>query len=93
LRRLAARLTEQANRIDGDVLLTTQESAALVGRCEETVRVCIREHGIGEHDPIAHRYLIRRSRLIAHILATQGVLPVGLLFNVQTPLPTQREYG
>jgi hypothetical protein len=78
LRRLAARLTEQANEIDGDVLLTTQQAAVLAGRCQEAVRVWVREHGIGEFDPVAHRYLIRRSRLIEHVLRTQGVLPAGL---------------
>jgi hypothetical protein len=78
LRRLAAWLNEQANEIDGDVLLTVQEAAALVGRTEEAVRVWAR-HGLGEFDPVAHRYLIRRSRLVAHVLATQGVLPAGLL--------------
>jgi hypothetical protein len=78
LRRLAAWLTEQANEIDGDVLLTVQEAALAAGRSEEAVRVWAR-HGLGEFDPVAHRYLIRRSRLVAHVLATQGgVLPAGL---------------
>jgi hypothetical protein len=77
LRRLAAWLNEQANEIDGDALLTVQQTASLVGRTEEAVRVWAR-HGLGEFDPVAHRYLIRRSRLIAHVLATQGVLPAGL---------------
>jgi hypothetical protein len=63
---------------NGDALLTVQEAAVLVGRTDEAVRVWVREHGIGEYDPIAHRYLIWRSRLIAFVLATQGVLPAGL---------------
>jgi hypothetical protein len=78
LRRIADVLHTEADRLDGDVLLTTQQAATLAGRCEEAVRVWVREHGIGEYDPVAHRYLIRRSRLIEHVLRTQGVLPAGL---------------
>jgi hypothetical protein len=82
LRQLAAFLNERADQLDGDVLLTVQEAAVLAGRSDEAVRVWVREHGIGEFDPVAHRYMIRRSRLVAHVLATQGVLPAGLRENL-----------
>jgi hypothetical protein len=78
LRRLAVFLNERADQLDGDVLLTVQEAAQLAGRSDEAVRVWIREHDIGEFDPVAHRYMIRRSRLIAHVLSAQGSLPAGL---------------
>jgi hypothetical protein len=85
LRRLAAFLNERADQLDGDVLLTVQQAAQLAGRTDEAVRVWVREHGIGEFDRTAHRYLIRRSRLIAHIMATEGTLPAGLRGNLSAP--------
>jgi hypothetical protein len=86
LRRLAAFLNERADQLDGDVLLTVQEAAQLAGRTDECVRCWVREHRIGELDRVAHRYLMRRSRLIAHVLQTQGVLPAGLR-NLSAPKP------
>jgi hypothetical protein len=77
LRRRAVFLNERADQLDGDVLLTVQEAAELCGRTDECVRVWIREH-VGEFNPVARRFMIRRSRLVAHVLTTQGVLPAGL---------------
>jgi hypothetical protein len=82
LRRLAVFLNARADELDGDILLTVQECAQLAGRSDEAVRVWIRDHGIGEYDPVARRYMIRRSHLVAHVLATQGVLPAGLRGNL-----------
>jgi hypothetical protein len=78
LRRLADTLNAEADRLDGDVLLTVQEAAVLAGRSDEAVRVWVRQHGIGELDPVAQRYMIRRSRLVAFVLQSQGTLPAGL---------------
>jgi hypothetical protein len=77
LRRLADELHAAADRLDGGYM-TIQEAAEAIGRSPENVRQWARRFGIGHFDDASHCYVISRSKLVAHVLATQGRLPHGL---------------
>jgi hypothetical protein len=77
LRQRADALNAEADRLDGGPL-TTQEAAEAIGRSEECVRQWIRRYGIGHLDDRAHRFMVSRSKLVAHMLQTYGRLPHGL---------------
>jgi excisionase family DNA binding protein len=77
LRRIADALNAEADRLDGGYM-TTQQAAEVIGRSEENLRQWVRRFGIGHFDSGAHRYVISRSKLTAHMLAAYGPLPHGL---------------
>jgi hypothetical protein len=77
LRRLADVLNAEADKLDGG-WLTTQEAAEAIGRSEECIRQWIRRYGIGYLDARAHRFVVSRSKLVAHMLQAYGRLPHGL---------------
>jgi hypothetical protein len=78
LRQRASALNAEADALDGG-WLTTQEAADAIGRSEECIRQWIRRYGIGYRDDRAHRFMVSRSKLVAHMLATYGRLPHGLV--------------
>jgi hypothetical protein len=77
LRRRAAALNAEADALDGGHL-TTGEAAEAIGRSEECIRQWIRRYGIGYRDDRAHRFMVSRSKLVAHMLQAYGRLPHGL---------------
>jgi hypothetical protein len=77
LRQRATALNAEADRLDGGHM-TTQEAAEAIGRSEECIRQWIRRYGIGYRDDRAHRFMVSRPKLTAHILSTYGTLPHGL---------------